>query len=361
MRLVSALHLLALALALVQVLVPRSARSADGVRSDEVRIAEAKEPARPSAEGSAREALGLGHAGLAAYQDQDYGRAIELFSRAESLMHSPVFLLYLARSHRALGEFVAAVELFEQCETEPLNEDSPSAWRQAVHDATAERLDTRTVMPSVRLHLSGALIFPISVELRLGKQPGGALLESLELVEVPDEQAGVDLVLYGDERPHSIVVENANGWRHREIWYPRQRVETRISVHLVRPVTFDPNPPAARAPYSPPRTYIPALRKGAYAALGSGGTLLVTSLVSGIVAARLGQKVKDNCPDNPCPFEEFGRAQRALSWSRVSTATFVSGLIGIGAGVSLFVIERTDRRSVSVQIEPTGVALAGQF
>src|SRR4051812_34405429 len=48
--------------------------------------------------------------GVKALNDKRFADAADLFSRAESLVHSPVHLLYLARSQEKLGQLVKARE-----------------------------------------------------------------------------------------------------------------------------------------------------------------------------------------------------------------------------------------------------------
>ena len=48
--------------------------------------------------------------GQAAYEKKNWAEALDLFTRAESLVHSPVHLLYKARALVQLGQLVKARE-----------------------------------------------------------------------------------------------------------------------------------------------------------------------------------------------------------------------------------------------------------
>src|SRR4051794_4053633 len=52
--------------------------------------------------------------GAKAYDEKRYGDAVELFLKAESLLHAPPHLLYLARSYEKLGKLVKAQETYSK-------------------------------------------------------------------------------------------------------------------------------------------------------------------------------------------------------------------------------------------------------
>lgn len=52
-------------------------------------------------------------------------------------MHSPVFVLYMARCQQELGATELARELYRKAADEPLSEESPAVWREAQASARA--------------------------------------------------------------------------------------------------------------------------------------------------------------------------------------------------------------------------------
>src|SRR3954453_35629 len=69
--------------------------------------------------------------GVKALNEKRFAEAADLFSRAESLVHSPVHLLYLARAQEKLGRLVQARENYTKITREKYAPDAPDAFRQA--------------------------------------------------------------------------------------------------------------------------------------------------------------------------------------------------------------------------------------
>jgi tetratricopeptide (TPR) repeat protein len=86
-----------------------------------------------------REAVTRGESGLQAFRSGAWERAYAEFHAAESLSHSPVFLLYMARSRARQGAGEEALDLYHRVASEPLSDDTPEAWKAAVASAFAER------------------------------------------------------------------------------------------------------------------------------------------------------------------------------------------------------------------------------
>jgi tetratricopeptide (TPR) repeat protein len=83
-------------------------------------------------------ARSLANQAITAFKAKRFGEAADLFQRAESLVHSPVHLLYLGRSYVATGKLVRAQEAFLQATREELPAGAPSAFAKAVEDAGTE-------------------------------------------------------------------------------------------------------------------------------------------------------------------------------------------------------------------------------
>src|SRR5882672_8884200 len=64
--------------------------------------------------------------GAQAFSEKRWADAIDLFTRAESLVHSPVHLLYLARAYEKLGSLVKARESYIKI----TNEEQPAGAAQ---------------------------------------------------------------------------------------------------------------------------------------------------------------------------------------------------------------------------------------
>src|SRR4051812_32878443 len=64
-------------------------------------------------------------AGGKAYGDGQWEQSIDMFSRAETLVHSPVHLLYMGRAHEKLGQLVRARESYLRITNEELPASAP--------------------------------------------------------------------------------------------------------------------------------------------------------------------------------------------------------------------------------------------
>src|SRR5262245_32455278 len=69
--------------------------------------------------------------GAAAFNEGRFKDAVDLFSKAESLVHAPPHLLFMARAHAKLGHFVKAREAYWKIIKEPLAPNAPQAFKDA--------------------------------------------------------------------------------------------------------------------------------------------------------------------------------------------------------------------------------------
>jgi hypothetical protein len=83
-------------------------------------------------------ARSLATEGATAFNEGRYKDAVDLFSRAESLVHAPPHLLFLARSHAKLGQLVKAREAYMKIVKETLPANASPAFRNAQTSANDE-------------------------------------------------------------------------------------------------------------------------------------------------------------------------------------------------------------------------------
>ncbi|HEX6276756.1 MAG TPA: hypothetical protein VFZ53_27120 [Polyangiaceae bacterium] len=87
------------------------------------------------------EAVTRGEQGLEAFRNGDWAAAYDLFQQAETLAHSPVFLLYMARARERQGASAEALDLYDRvARSDAGNLDS---WRSAVEQARREGAELR--------------------------------------------------------------------------------------------------------------------------------------------------------------------------------------------------------------------------
>jgi len=93
--------------------------------------------------------------GAKAFDEKRYADAADLFSRAESVVHSPVHLLYIARSQAGLGALVKAQETYRKLAREDLSANAPPAFRKAVEDGNRELKELEPRLPYVTVTVPG--------------------------------------------------------------------------------------------------------------------------------------------------------------------------------------------------------------
>jgi hypothetical protein len=269
------------------------------------------EEATPS--NASHEARTLGHRGLEHYSAGRFELAEEDFRAAERFAHSPVFLLYQARSQRALGQLLSARRLLEQCANEEITASAPVAWSTAVSEAAAELVSLSADLPRVSVTLTGGAAFPIV--LHAGSQ------------EVRSEQA--ELVWELDPGLHEVIARDASGTELVQWLYLKRAENSEVNFAFPERRVLDrPLEPEQKVPA---RLY----RNGAHAAFVLGASSLVFSAIAGTIAFSEAERVKRNCAGTSCRSEDESRAHNARRWANLSTMGATVGLIGVGAGVGL--------------------------
>ena len=91
-------------------------------------------------------ARALATEGAVAFNEGRYKESADLFARAESLLHAPPHLLFLARSYNKTGQVVKARETYMKIVKEPLASRAPQAFRDA---QAAAQDELRAVEPRI--------------------------------------------------------------------------------------------------------------------------------------------------------------------------------------------------------------------
>jgi len=109
----------------------------------------------PSAEDKAG-ARSAAERGGAEYKASHYKEALDLFLRAETLIHAPTHVLMIARTQAALGDLVLAKESYLKITRETLASSAPPAFKRAHEDAEKELKDLDPRIPSIQITTQGA-------------------------------------------------------------------------------------------------------------------------------------------------------------------------------------------------------------
>ncbi|MFZ5891968.1 MAG: hypothetical protein ACOY0T_13010 [Myxococcota bacterium] len=116
-------------------------------------------------------------AGADAYDQQRYADAVELFTRAEKLVHATPHLLFIARSLVKLGRLVEAHETYLKIQREKLPANAPSAFKRAQADAEKEIVEVAPRLAYATIRVEGA--------------PSDAVQVFMDEIELPSAVVGI--------------------------------------------------------------------------------------------------------------------------------------------------------------------------
>jgi tetratricopeptide (TPR) repeat protein len=321
-------------------------------------------------------ARSLATEGAAAFNDARYKEAVDLFTKAESLMHAPPHLLYLARAHAKLGQFVKAREAYLRVTKEQLAPNAPQAFREAQTTAQKELNAINPKIGSLEIKVEGAEAAK-DLAIKIDGNPIAAVL-----VGVPQP------VDPGEHR----VEASATGFRAQP---QTVRLGDGEKASTVLKLEVDPNAaPAAAGPHAAPAAAGAAsgaapvrdtsvsmdttssgngMRIGSYVAFGVGAVGLGLGTV---FLLKAGSKRSDadalcNLPDGACPVSKKSEIEalddEAKSAATISVVGFAAGGVGIAAGVVMLLMSGKSESSAAARptvypwVAANSAGLAGRF
>jgi hypothetical protein len=267
-------------------------------------------------------ASALGSEGLKLHAAGRFAEAYDKFAAAERIMHSPVLLLWMARSQRALGRLRDARALLERVTEEELAAGASEKWRAARDDAAAELAILRRRIPTLTVRIVDSQGGHVSVDgrpVKLGVaqelDPGDHAVR----VHVP-RYAVVSARVHLDEGEH-------------EVFAPELTEVERASGSII---------PGAIG-------------------LGVGLTGVAAGAITGGLALKLAGEVEENCTGSACRPEDESKAGDAGTLAGVSTALFVGGGLVAAAGVVLLVVRPGKGDAVTTSLGPAGASMRLRF
>jgi hypothetical protein len=301
--------------------------------------------------------------GAKAFSAQRWSEAVDLFTRAEALVHAPPHLLYLARARAKLGQYVLAREIYERIVRENIAPTAPPAFLDAQNAAKAElpSLEPRIAMLTVRI--TGVDPKTVSVMVDGQKLPS-VFVGAPKPVDPGDHKVQAIGEGVASELITLHVKEGA-----------RENVSLAVTPQkgAMLPTTTAPVPtPATTAPASPTRVEmrgsdiapLPAeggsngMRIASYAALGVGVVGLGVGTVFGLQSMGKRSDADDLCPDvNRCPISNKDKVETldndARSAQTLATVGFIAGGVGVAAGVTLFILSSKKQDQSALDRGPT--------
>lgn len=269
--------------------------------------------------------------GVKASSEKRWAEAADLFSRAESLVHSPVHLLYLARAQEKLGRLVKARENYNRILREKVGPDSPDAFRQAQASAQQEvgAVEARLAAVTIKLEgekgavsvtMDGEKVPPALVGLPLPVDPGNHTFEAAGK-DLKSDPVAVS-VSEGGKSAVTLIVKAVPGSVD-----PFAAPIAATPAATTASTTPNPVPPPSTGPTERP---VPT---GAYIGLATTGALAVGAAVTGVLA--LGKHSDyDSANDGSDPTRADDLKSSGQTLSLVSDI-FTGGAV-VAAGVTAY-------------------------
>ncbi|MCA9591930.1 MAG: hypothetical protein KC776_01425 [Myxococcales bacterium] len=299
--------------------------------------------------------------GLKAFKAGDYAKAVDLFSRAQSLVDAPPHLLYIARSQEKLGHLVKAHEAYVKITREKLTPDAPDAFRDAMEKAQTELKALEPRLPYLTISVTGD-----GADGAVVTMDGKEVPKALVGVPAPVDPGKHELQATGDGVQSDLatitLAESA-----------RETVKLNLAPAPGATVPggtpgAEPNgsEPAGTPPTTEPthdKGGLSGMRIGAYAALGVG----VVGLGAGTFFALRSKSKRDDanalCTSAGCPADKKSEIEdldsAADSAKTNATIGFIVGGVGVAAGVTLLVLDMTQKKD-QAGIQPwVGLGSAG--
>lgn len=285
------------------------------------------------------EALLHGRAGLAEYDSGHWQVALDEFSLADSLMHSPVFRLYVARCLLKLNRWVDAKKAYTRILEGPLDAGAPLPWRQASEKARSEIDALMDLLPSVVLVIRPATEEAEALELFIDNQRVDRALQSAPIDLSPGEHQ------FTARRDGETVASRRVVLRSGD-----KRLSIGLDVLPAHKVTGTgaadaPQPKIAHralsetVPPSAPRnvgTLAHPFRTAGGVALGLGALGLAVGITAGLWAWHERDTLVDRCGGYHCPQQYQARWARAHRAAGVATAALVVSGVDLAVGTYLF-------------------------
>jgi hypothetical protein len=300
--------------------------------------------------------------GAAAFNEGRYKDAVDLFIKAESLVHAPPHLLFMARSHAKLGQFVRAREAYMKIVKEQLPPNAPQAFRDAQTTAEEERKQVEPHIGRLTIKVEGA--------------------DAAKDLSVAVDGQPVSAVLLGVPQPidpgtHTITA-SATGFKAQPASVTLKDAGQASVILKLEPDGSAPPPVAAPAgaapattggvvstlPNEPPSdTGAPSggnsgMRIGSYVAFGVGavGVALGTVFVLQSSSKRKdADKEAEACPcEKGTPIAEkiAGLDDDARSAQTLGIVGYVVGGLGVATGVTLLILSSKKEEPKSAYVRP---------
>ncbi len=312
----------------------------------------AAEPCRAEQSTTDR-AVELGYQARAQFEAGHFREALALFERAVASAQSPVFDLYIARCHKALGEWLLALEYYERTLQAPQDPEN-SAWTSAQRSAEAERDQLSAKIPRLTI-TAPRVVGPKKPTVHIDSAPTSWPLAGRPL----------------DPGKHLIVARFLEQEETREVLAVAGE---ELTIELPFSDLLEPAPSAAKAPPEARETAEAApLSPWFWGGASLAGAGLAAGAVTGVLAFSTASEVRSYCEESPsgCPdnlppdpgMRDKSDLSRTLG--DVSTVSFIAAGAFTTAAITFLLLPRepTAKKRARARVQPhlTGLSLHSEF
>lgn len=273
-------------------------------------------------------AVRLGEEALTLHGQGHFREAYERFETADKIAHSPVFVLWMARSQRALGALTTAKRLYQKVVDEELPAEASTKWISARDDGRSELAALLTKIPRLRVAVANS---------------------PKAIVDVDGRVVSRDTEVDVDPGEHRVTAAVSGA----PIATQQLRVEEGSGVTVVHLAATKESTSSSKGSLVPGGV-----------ALGVGLVGVVAGAITGGYALSLAGQVKDHCIGNQCRRADQGKADDADTLARASTGCIIAGGVIGGVGIGLMIARPrfgSPAPSVSLELGPLRGSLSIAF
>jgi tetratricopeptide (TPR) repeat protein len=287
------------------------------------------------------------NSGRAAFDQGNFAQAVDYFTRAESLLHAPTHLLFLARAQTKLGHLVDANENYSRILHEDVAANAPEAFKRAHADAEKEAAALEPRLASITINVRGASSSGLHVQ--------------MDDKELPAAMVGI--AIPADAGPHSFKASTDNADSQPVSISAKEGEQQTVTLTLSARAPSEATPHALQAsaptqPAAPPADSTQpssGKRIAGYVALG---VAAVGVGVGSVFALKSASSRKDannayascqsalmstscssaTAPDSAANVQQLDST--ANSQRNLALAGFITGGVAVAAGVTLLVLDK---------------------
>jgi hypothetical protein len=312
-------------------------------------------------------ARALADQGATAFDEGRWSDAVDLFTRAQSVIDAPIHLLYIARAQEKQGNLVQAMEAYIKASRAQLAPNAPPVFQEAKREAEAELEALTPRLPQVTVTVSGADGVD-DVVVKVDGEPLPAAFVGVKRPANPGKHTysaeGATL-----EAQEVTIAVNERGEASVELVLRPKAASTPLPTPVAAPAEREPAPAPVEARDGGSGSSIPA-----YAALGVGAVGLGVGtyfLLERRSAADSADALDDECRSSRvCDGADASRLDAldadAASFGTYSMIGYGVGAVGVGVGLYLLLSGGDETASVfhdriGVWATNDQVGIAGSF